>query len=63
VPEGTKRLILERAERIFGGRLALARALEATEHQVAFWIDGKLALPDDKLLKLADLLAERADYK
>ena len=62
MPEGTKRLILETTVHIFG-RAELIRALQATEDEFEMWLAGIKPLPDDKLLKIADLLADRADKK
>jgi transcriptional regulator with XRE-family HTH domain len=59
VPEGTKRLIVERSIRIFG-RSELARAIGVSESSLEEWKAGISPLPDAQLLKIADLLADRA---
>jgi hypothetical protein len=58
MPEATKQLIIERSVRIFG-RAELARVLDVPESRLDEWKTGAASLPDAKLLKIADLLADR----
>ena len=62
MPVMEKQRILKEATDLFG-RTALAQALKVSEELLDAWVRGEATVPDNQLLRLADVLVRLAGKK
>jgi len=51
----TRQKLLQQATSTFGAK-AVAKELGTTEDVLAIWLNGKAAMPDNKLVRVVDML-------